>query len=85
MGGSARRKRRHPELDAVTQDMSGNQYRLIVTDASGYSVVTRAATLTVKQVPHTGDVAPLIWWVIGAATGLLGLGAIIVKRKRHTV
>ena len=69
-------------LKAVTMDLSGNQYRLIVTDASGYSVVSRAASLTVRQVPRTGDDAPLIWLVVGAAVGLLGIGIVSVKRKK---
>ena len=70
-------------LRAVTEDMDGNQYRLIVTDASGYSITSRAATLTVKQVPHTGDDAPIVWWVIGAAAALLVIAVVMGKRKKE--
>ena len=70
-------------LKAVTEDMSGNQYRLTVTDASDYSATSRAATLTVKAVPHTGDDAPLVWWMIGAAVAVTGIAYVMMKRKRE--
>ena len=70
-------------LKAVTQEMSGNQYRLTVTDASGYSATSRAATLTVKQVPHTGDEAPLAWWIAGAAIALAGIAYVAAARKKE--
>ena len=68
-------------LRAVTRDMHGNQYRLKVTDASGYTAVSAAATLTVKDVPHTGDTAPLLWYALGilAAAGLI---AYVIRRKK---
>jgi LPXTG-motif cell wall-anchored protein len=71
-------------LKAVTQEMSGNQYRLTVTDASGYSATSRAATLTVKQVPHTGDTAPLFWYAMGMGAAVSAILFILVKRKKES-
>ena len=68
-------------LRAVTRDMHGNQYRLKVTDASGYTAVSAAATLTVKDVPHTGDTAPLLWYALGILTAA-GLIAYVIRRKK---
>ena len=70
-------------LKAVTLDMSGNQYRVTVTDASDYTVTSRAAALTVKKVPHTGDDAPVIWWIAGTALALAGIAYVIIKRKKE--
>lgn len=70
-------------LKAVTLDISGNQYRVIVTDASDYTVTSRAATLTVKKVPNTGDDAPVIWWIGGTAIALMGIAYVIIKRKKE--
>ena len=70
-------------LSAVTADMDGTQYRLVITDASGYSITSSPATLTVKRVPLTGDTAPLLWY----AAGLLAATAVIVfilrKKKQQ--
>ena len=71
-------------LRAVTEDMSGNMYRLVVTDFSGYSVTSRAATLTVKQVPHTGDTAPLFWYAMGMGAAVSAILFILVKRKKES-
>ena len=40
--------------EATTTSMSGYQYRCVVKSASGVSVISNAATLTVKSVPVTG-------------------------------
>ena len=70
-------------LQAVALDMSGNQYRVIVTDASGCSLTSRAASLTVKKVPHTGDDAPVVWWIVGTALALAGIAYVIISRKKE--
>ncbi len=71
-------------LNAVTMEMSGNQYRLTVTDASYYSAESSAASLTVKKVPHTGDTAPLLFYVLGIAAAAGAILFIVLKKRRET-
>lgn len=70
-------------LKAVTMEMSGNLYRLVVTDASGSIVQSSAASLTVKKVPHTGDDAPLAWWMLGSVIALAGIVYVLIARKKE--
>ena len=68
-------------LRAVTKEMNDNQYRLTVTDASGNSAASSAAALRIKGVPHTGDTAPILWYVLG----ILAAGSVIfwmLRRKK---
>ena len=68
-------------LDPVTQEMNGNRYRLRITDESGASAVSAEAALAVKQVPRTGDTAPLFLYAAGIAAAM-GVIAFIVFRRR---
>ena len=71
-------------LKAVTQEMNGNHYRLTVTDASDYSAVSNAATLSIKKVPRTGDHTPIVWYAAGilAASGMI-VYIMLRKKKRN--
>ena len=70
-------------VKAAALDMDGNQYRVIVTDAAGSSITSRAAALTVKKIPRTGDDAPVFWWMIGAALALAGIAWAAAQRKKE--
>ena len=70
-------------LNTVTMEMSGNQYRLIVTDAAGYKVESSAATLTVKNVPHTGDTTPILWYILGIAAAAGAICFVVLKKKKE--
>ena len=70
-------------LKTVTQDMSGSLYRLMITDASGYAAWSSEASLTVKQVPHTGDTAPLLWYAAGIAAALGAVAFIALRKKKE--
>lgn len=70
-------------LKAVTLDMNGNQHRAIVTDASGSTVTSRAAALTIKAIPHTGDNAPVVWWSLGIVAALACMAYVVMKRKKE--
>ena len=83
MDGSGRRNANTLTLKAVELEMSGNQYRLLVTDASDYSVQSRAAELTVKKVPHTGDTTPILWYVLGVTAAAAVIVYILLKRKKE--
>ena len=70
-------------LKGVTLVMSGNQYRMTVTDASDYTAQSRAATMTVKQVPHTGDTAPIVWYAVGIAAAACVIAFIMLRKKKE--
>ena len=69
-------------LRGVTLDMTGYQYRCVITDALGETVISQPATLTVTTIPKTGDDAPLAWWLTGAALGLAGFAWILLRKRR---
>lgn len=70
-------------VSGVTAEESGTQYRLVITDASDYTVTTYAATLTVKQVPPTGDSVPLVWYALGIFAAIGVLACIALKKKKE--
>ena len=70
-------------LNAVILEMSGNPYRLTVTDTAGYTVTTRAASLTVKEVPLTGDTEPILWYALGIAVSVGAIAWILLRKKKE--
>ena len=71
------------EVKAVTEDMNGNRYRLVLRDANDNSVRSREAVLTVRKVPHTGDSTPIGWYLAGIAAAVCLLGTLGLKRKKE--
>ena len=70
-------------LKAVTKEMNGSQYRLVVTDTSGYMAQSSPASLTVKDVPLTGDTAPILVYALGLATALGTVAYIVFRRRKE--
>ena len=70
-------------LKAVTKEMNGSQYRLVVTDASGYMAQSSPASLTVKDVPLTGDTAPILVYALGLAAALGTVAYIVFRRRKE--
>ncbi len=69
-------------LRSVTLQQTGSQYRCVVTDALDDALTSASATLTVIEIPKTGDEAPLLRWLLYTALGLIGLCLILRFRKR---
>ena len=56
---------------------------MTVTDASDYTAQSRAAVMTVKNVPHTGDTTPIVWYAVGLAAAACVIAFIMLRKKKE--
>ena len=69
-------------MEKVKRNMDGSAIRCVITDEDGTEVTSRAASLTVKKLPHTGDANdPYMTLVLLVAAGAMLL--ILARKRKH--
>ena len=69
-------------MEKVKRNMDGSAIRCVITDEDGTQVTSRAASLTVKKLPHTGDVNdPYMTLILLVAAGVMLL--ILARKRKH--